>query len=93
MSQPRSNVCKKVTESSPGLKSPFISDVHNLTTACLTFTAVAHNSPLDLPYFFTESGEVLRELHHHDDEGPSHEHARGPEQGVEDDAVVVEAGQ
>lgn len=50
-------------------------------------------SPLDLPYLFGQSGEVLRELHHHDDEGPSREHAGGPHKRVEDDAVVVQARQ
>lgn len=50
-------------------------------------------SPLDLPYLFTQPGEVLCELHHHDDEGPPCEHAGGPEQRVEDNAVVVQPGQ
>ncbi|KAG7227129.1 hypothetical protein INR49_013927, partial [Caranx melampygus] len=39
------------------------------------------------------SGEVLCELHHHDDEGPPYEHKGGPEQRVEDDAVVIQPGQ
>lgn len=50
-------------------------------------------SPLYLPYLFAQPGEVLRELHHHDDEGPPCEHAGRPQQRVEEDAVVVQAGQ
>ncbi len=72
---------------------PFMSYVHCQTTVCLPFTADARISPLDLSYLFTQPGEVLRELHHDDDEGPSCEHARGPQQRVENDAVVVQAGQ
>lgn len=60
---------------------------------CLAFPAAARISPLDLPYLLTQSGEVLCELHHHDDEGPSCEHAGGPEQRVQDDAVVIQPGQ
>lgn len=67
--------------------------VHHQTIRCLTFTAAAHVSPLDLPYLFTQSGEILGELHHHDDKGPSCEHAGGPEQCVEDDTAVVQPGQ
>lgn len=50
-------------------------------------------SRLDLPDLFAQPGEVLRELDHHNDEGPSGEHARGPHQRVEDDSVVVEPSQ
>lgn len=70
-----------------------MSYVHHQTAICLPFTAAARISPLDLSDLFTQPGEVLRELHHHDDEGPSYEHAGGPEQRVEDDAVVVQPGQ
>lgn len=74
---------------------PFMSYVHHQTNICLALTAAAcmYISPLDLPYLFAQSGEVLRELHHDDDEGPSCQHAGGPEQRVEDDAVVVEPRQ
>lgn len=70
-----------------------MSYVPHQTTVCLAFTFAARVSPLDLPYLFTEPGEVLRELHHHDDEGPSREHAGRPQQRVEDDGVVVQARQ
>lgn len=50
-------------------------------------------SPVDLPDLLTQPGQILRELHHHDDEGPSRQHAGGPQQRVEDHAVVVQAGQ
>lgn len=60
---------------------------------CLTYRAAARNSPLDLPYLFTKSREVLSEIHHHNDEGPHCERARGPQQGVQDSTVVIEVGQ
>lgn len=70
-----------------------MSYVHHQTTTCLAFAAAACISPLDLPNLLAQSREVLCELHHHNDEGPPCEHARGPEQRVEDDAVVIEPGQ
>lgn len=70
-----------------------MSHVHHQTTARLAFTATPRISPLDLAYLFAQSGQVLCELHHYDDEGPSGQHAGGPEQRVEDDAVVVQPGQ
>lgn len=60
---------------------------------CSAFPAPPRISPLDLANLFTQSGEVLREFHHHNDKCPSCEHARGPEQRVKDDAVVVQTGQ
>lgn len=62
-------------------------------TICLALTAAARISPLDLPYLFTQPGEVLCEPNHHYDEGPSCEHAGRPEQRVEDDTVVIQPGQ
>lgn len=50
-------------------------------------------SPLDLPDLLTQPGEVLSELHHHNDGSASGEHAGRPQQRVEDDAVVVEPHQ
>jgi len=64
-----------------------------VTKSAYALTAAAHLSPRDLPYLLAQSGEVLRELHHHDNEGPSREHAGGPEQREEDDGVVVQPGQ
>lgn len=52
-----------------------------------------HPSPFDLPDLLTQPGQILRELDHHDDEGPSRQHAGGPEQRVEEHGVVVQAGQ
>lgn len=37
-------------------------------------------SPLDLPDLLTQPGEVLGELHHHDDDSPSGQHAGRPQQ-------------
>lgn len=70
-----------------------MSCVHHQTAICLSLSAAAHISPLDLPYLFTQPGEVLRELNHHYDEGPSCEHTGGPQQRMEDDAVIVQPGQ
>lgn len=50
-------------------------------------------SPLDLPNLLTQPGEVLGELHHHDDDGASGQHAGRPQQRVEDDGLVVESRQ
>lgn len=60
---------------------------------CLAPSAAVLLSPLDLPYLFTQNGEVLCELNHQDDEGPSCEHAGGPEERVEDGAVAIHPGQ
>lgn len=65
----------------------------SITKPANALTVTARISPLDLPYLFAQSGEVLRELDHHDNEGPSCEHAGGPEQRVEDNAMVVQPRQ